>query len=133
MWRRAKKYLFRASFLVPLIVAAFSSIETAGRTAYAIATFEGSKYSHLEKLEPSDQIELRREIQRHLSDHFTYVPLEDIEWHDEDTLAYSKNSGTMQNQCEGARLHIWVPLRFKFPIIGEKVVEWCWKPRIKAA
>ena len=39
----------------------------------------------------------------------------------------------MQKACGKGKLYIWVPLKFRLPMRGEKVVEWCWIPKIKLA
>ena len=34
----------------------------------------------------------------------------------------------MQKACGRGRLYVWIPLKWRIPVLGEKVLEWCWKP-----
>ena len=127
MSRRASKYIYGVLLVAPIFGAVLWSIEPALRTAAVVYAFDASKNIQIEKLDPWGQLKLRRDIQRYLSDRDTYIPQEDIDWKDEGLLATQDTSRAMQNRCGQARLLVWVPLRFKLPIIGEKVIEWCWK------
>jgi hypothetical protein len=133
MSHQGKSYLFLGLIVFPFCGAGLYSVGPAFRTLYAISTFDVSKVSDFETLDPSDRLKARRHLQRYLSDHNAYVPLEDIGWEDEGLVRESASGWAMQRHCDRARLHAWVPLRFKIPIIGEKVVEWCWKPQTKTA
>ncbi len=128
-----KKFFYGILITVPLIGAATWSLESVIRTFHAILVCPIGKLVDLKKVEHFNQLDLRRSLQRYLSDHDVYIPIEDIRWQDDDTLASFDSGWTMQIRCDRARLHVWVPLRFKLPIIGEKVVEWCWIPQTRAA
>ena len=47
-----------------------------------------------------------------------YVPQEDIR-------TPGANDFAMKNSCHGGNIQIWVPIHLRFPLFGEKVVEWC--------
>jgi hypothetical protein len=128
-----KRIFYIILIAVPLIGAAMWSLGSLIRTVHATVVCSTGKFVDLKKVESSDQLSLRRGLQRCLSDHDVYIPLEDIRWNDNGRLTSFDSSWTMQIQCDRARLHVWVPLRFKLPVIGEKVIEWCWIPQTRAA
>lgn len=128
-----KRTFYIILIAVPLIGAAKWSLDSLIRTVHAMVVCPIGKFVDLKKVESSDQLSLRRGLQRCLSDHDVYIPLEDIRWNDNGLLTSFDSSWTMQIQCDRARLHVWVPLRFKLPVIGEKVIEWCWIPQTRAA
>lgn len=128
-----KRTFYIILIAVPLIGAAKWSLDSLIRTVHAMVVCPIGKFVDLKKVESSDQLGLRRGLQRCLSDHDVYIPLEDIRWNDNGLLTSFDSSWTMQIQCDRARLHVWVPLRFKLPVIGEKVIEWCWIPQTRAA
>lgn len=109
------------------------SLDNVIRTVHAIVGCPINTFVDLNTMEPPDHLNIRRSLQRCLSDKQIYVPLEDIRWNDNGLLISFDSSWTMQVQCDRARLQVWVPLRFKLPVIGEKVVEWCWMPQTRAA
>ncbi len=74
---------------------------------------------------------LRRGLQKHFLSHDVYIPMEDIV-----VTAPSENADgaaedlgmLMQKACGRGRLYVWIPLKWRIPVLGEKVLEWCWKP-----
>lgn len=70
-------------------------------------------------------LEHKRRLQKHFLNHGVYIPLSDI------TLANGENSidqqrlFSMRKICGQGKIFVWIPLKFRFPILGEKVVEWC--------
>ena len=71
---------------------------------------------------------LRRQIQKHYLNYGVYLPLEDIMLRDQVLKLNASLDNALHRYCSDAVLGIWVPLKFRLPIIGERVVEWCWKP-----
>lgn len=66
----------------------------------------------------------RRQIQKHFLGYGIYIPIDDIivkaaSLHEQELLSY------LSKTCGNKDVFIWVPLRFRFPIVGEKVKEWC--------
>ena len=60
------------------------------------------------------EIEKKRLVQQHFSGYGVYIPLDDI------SVGLS-----MDSKCGQADLSVWLPLRFKIPLVGERVLEWC--------
>ena len=81
--------------------------------------------------DPDRSVELRLGIQRHFLDHSVYVPLEDIVVASTRDAESGATSLLMQRACGRGRLYVWIPLKFRLPALGEKVVEWCLRPRTK--
>lgn len=117
--------------IFPLAAACLWTCWPALRAIHAASIYDSTSVGKVESLDPAGALHFRRSIQRHFSDHDVYVPIEDIQIVDALDPREVMFSGTRQNQCDRARLHVWIPLRFKWPIFGEKVVEWCWKPQAK--
>ncbi len=124
--------LLRAVLLLaPTLAAAGWTCRPAVMALYAAYTVPPVGLDKSEWADPSRVLELRRQLQRHFLAHDTYVPLEDI-------VATPPREGSpgdtallMQKACGRGRLFIWIPFKFKLPITGDKVVEWCWKPQTK--
>lgn len=74
---------------------------------------------------------LRRGLQKHFLSHDVYIPMEDIvvTAPTENADGAAEDLGMlMQKACGRGRLYVWIPLKWRIPVIGEKVLEWCWKP-----
>ena len=71
-----------------------------------------------------ESITLQRQIQAHYLSYGVYIPLDDIV-----IGAHEINSQALQKLIEGVcgfnSTAVWVPVALHFPIIGEKVFEWC--------
>ena len=84
--------------------------------------------------ESAADLSLERQIQRHFLAYNIYIPIEDIV-----TLPSTNGSQNevasliMQKACGRGRLFVWIPFKFRLPVTGEKVIEWCWKPQTKEA
>ena len=105
--------------------AAMAALATFRLTA---PTLEDSEWSDVRRV-----VDLKRQIQKHFLDYSVYLPIEDIIapstlGNEQDELAF-----LMQSACGRARLYIWIPLKFRLPFIGNKVLDWCWKPSPKSA
>lgn len=133
MNHRPNQLFHLSMLLIPVLAALFCTSWPALRVAYTTLKFRPSPLFKLNSLDDGEQLHLRRNLQRYFSDHDVYLPLEDIHLESETNESYDETSLAMQSPCDRARLHLWVPLRFSFPIIGEKVIEWCWRPQVKAA
>jgi len=82
----------------------------------------------------TDFHELKRSIQRHFLNYDVYVPLEDMIQGlppQGSAAKASELSLLMQKACGQATLYVWIPIRFRIPLIGDRVTEWCWKPPIQ--
>lgn len=98
------------------------------------AALELKKISKQSVIQGSDSVKL--EIQRNLQKHFlefgVYVPLEDIMFTERVTEANPELEATVNRVCGNAPLVVWIPLQFRLPLVGERSLEWCWKPSLKS-
>lgn len=81
-------------------------------------------------VDPSATLEAQRLIQKYFLAHQVYLPIEDIAFLPGDQSTLPPGLLLMQNACGRGRLLIWIPFKFKLPISGEKVIEWCWNPQL---
>jgi hypothetical protein len=70
-------------------------------------------------------------LQHHFLNRSIYVPLEDIVVPEEAGAGPSDYGMLMQRACGRGKIFLWIPLKFTLPILGEKVIEWCWIPPTK--
>jgi hypothetical protein len=141
---RWRARLFFAVLAAPSLAAVGWSIWPSMKALIAVASFnpshidratpgpaDGALLTDDEWLDAQRTVELRREIQRHFREHDIYIPLEDI------VTPASMPAGPddlpllMQKACGQGKLYVWIPYKINLPVVGEKVFEWCWKPRIK--
>ena len=81
----------------------------------------------------SPLLNARRSVQRSLLQHDLYVPMEDILTGippKETGIAPSDASLFMQKACGPSTIYVWIPLKFRLPLYGDYVKEWCWKPPV---
>lgn len=119
-------------FLVPSLFAAYWTCMPAGAAYLATQTLVVPQLQDQELDDRTLMLDLRRQIQKHFLSYAVYVPLEDIVSVTPGDPASGDLALLMQKACGKGRLYVWTPLKFRFPLTGEKVIEWCWKPRIKA-
>ena len=69
-------------------------------------------------------IESQRAIQQHYLSYGVYIPIDDIvvnaRQHPNESVI-----SMLQSACGKGIIYIWVPLPMRFPLLGEKVFEWC--------
>ncbi len=102
-------------------------------TIVGIATHEPLKLGDADLTDATRVMETKRGIQKHLLRFATYVPMEDIIVSEPRDVAGGELSLLMQKACGRGKLYVWIPLRIRMPVIGERVHEWCWKPQIKSS
>ena len=119
----------------PFAAAAAWSCHAAALAAWAAFTLPPPALAAAEWQDPVRLLEVRRQIQKHFLDrsaHQIYLPLEDIVALTPHELESGSEAALlMQKACGHGKLFIWIPFKFKLPVTGEKVLEWCWKPRTK--
>lgn len=85
-------------------------------------------------------LEFKREEQKYFLKYGIYVPLEDMMFVSQipksgeryaealyrSCSALGSSNGNASGNSKG--FAIWLPLKTRWPIIGERVSEWCWKP-----
>jgi hypothetical protein len=91
--------------------------------------------SVLNTIEPA-RTEFRRKEQRYFLESGIYIPLEDIMFVDQLAKAGKSYSKALKENCSDLNdergLAIWLPLKIKIPLLGERVQEWCWRPNLQS-
>lgn len=130
--KRCLRHLFWAMLLVlPTLGAVlWSSYSTLG-AGWAVLSHEPPAMTKDDWADPAHVLELRRQIQKHFLANRVYIPLADIIAPSPNEMGPGDTLLLMQKACGRGRLYVWIPLKFKVPLTGEKVIEWCWKPQIK--
>ena len=107
---------------IPLLAALYSSSKPALDAFWASHTIGSSL--NLSDLSQSPVLSSKRKIQRHYLDYGIYIPIDDIilDLEEGDQISQSK---MLRKVCGEGNAYVWVPLRFRLPLIGEKVFEWC--------
>lgn len=116
---------------MPLFFAAFWSAEPALQATYAAWKYNLTPIDTDRLNNSINQVNTKRQIQKHFLRDNIYIPLEDIILITDFLEKQSNLSFFMQNACGRGRIYVWVPLKFRLPIIGDRVFDWCWKPRQK--
>lgn len=117
--------------LAPTVFALAWSIEPAAKTLWAVSHIQTPQLAEEDWQDEARLLSLKRSLQKQLLKYSVYVPLEDII---ASSSAPEEDSAlVMQKACGQGKLFVWLPLKFKLPITGVKVYEWCWKPATKDA
>lgn len=127
----------RLILLVLLIAPTIAALVWAGwPSVMAIAgvmTHEPLKLADDDLVDTSRVFATKRSIQKHLLHFGTYVPIEDIVTASPRDVASGDLSLLMQKACGRGKVFVWIPLRIRLPIVGERVYEWCWKPQLQSS
>jgi hypothetical protein len=123
------KFLLVLIFIIPILTAVAFSFHDALRVILFVEAMPPLERSLVESKSQESLKETRQKIQSYFLENDLYLPFEDIfSIYDESMkIEYGVH---IQKACGQGKLFVWVPLKIKLPLFGEKVVEWCWKPRI---
>jgi hypothetical protein len=87
-------------------------------------------------VEPA-RTEFKRQEQKYFLGYGIYVPLEDMMYIEQLSNAKARYAEALAKSCSGLRsdsgFAIWLPLKSKWPLMGERVMEWCWRPPVQRA
>lgn len=120
-------------FALPALFATYWTTAPAALAAYAAHRFPMPLLQDAEWDEKKRVVDLKRQIQKHFLEYAVYLPMEDIVAPSILGDERAELSFLMQNACGRARLYVWIPFKFRLPLLGDKVIDWCWKPRPKSA
>ncbi len=97
----------------------------------AVYTTKSIAFADGAENDDSAELRIRRTLQKHFLKYGVYLPVEDI-------IVVNKKAGLrnravflMQKICGKGRIYVWVPLKMRLPIVGDRVFEWCWKPTVQ--
>jgi hypothetical protein len=86
-------------------------------------------------LADSARTDFKREEQKYFLSYGLYIPLEDMMYGDQLSQGAVRYAQALRKSCSGMRADagfaIWLPLRTRWPLFGERVMEWCWKPSLQ--
>jgi hypothetical protein len=78
--------------------------------------------------------EFKRNEQKYFLDYGIYVPLEDIMYVEQLPSSGERYAESLKLTCADLSakngMAIWLPIKIKWPLFGERVFEWCWKPSV---
>jgi hypothetical protein len=122
-----------ASWIFALGLMVVDSSYESLRAIWAVVRHPAIEVTRATSLGPK-RTELKREEQRYFLSYGIYLPLDDIMFQDELIENGARHGDSLRSSCGGAKSGvtwaIWLPLKFRWPLIGERVSEWCWKPTI---
>lgn len=131
--RWIRRVIVACLMILPTVFAIYWTTIPALLAVVAISRFPIPNPQESEWEDKRRVLEVKRRIQKHFLDYSVYLPMEDIivpvSLGDERT----ELSFLMQNTCGRATLYVWIPFKFRLPLIGDKVIDWCWKPFPKSA
>lgn len=119
--------VLRFAAILPLCMALTYSTLDAVKALFAVSTLKSFTELIDAASNPQEMLKIRRSIQKHFLNSGVYVPMEDIVVASLNKENTSRLNFLMEKACGKGKLYIWVPIRFKWPIIGERVFDWCWK------
>ncbi len=125
-----KQFAFILLLVAPLAAAVTWTIEPSFRTLLATLTYDSEPLSEDVYDNYEQNLNLKRQIQKHFLNFKIYIPLEDIV-----TIGPNSKEKMMQDimarSCGKANIYVWTPLGFRLPFLGQKFIDRCWKPSIQ--
>jgi hypothetical protein len=100
------------------------------KTFVAVAAAKPPTLQEVTTASEQGALEIKRRIQKHFLSFDVYLPLEDIVFVDGSNNLPQDLSVALKKACGPSKFVVWLPLGFRLPIFGEKVIEWCWSPTL---
>ncbi len=120
-----------ANLLAAVLVAAAWSLWPTFGSVFAALTLPNIENEVVTKGSEQVQLDLQRTVQKHFLAYGVYLPLEDIMF-TQKLLATNKDlAPALHRICGESLFAVWLPLVVRFPLIGERSTEWCWKVALK--
>lgn len=125
-----KQFALILLLVAPLAAAVTWTIEPSFRTLLATMTYQSEPLTEDVYDNYEQNLNLKRQIQKHFLNFKIYIPLEDIV-----TIGPNSKEKMMQEimarSCGKANIYVWTPLGFRLPFLGQKFIDRCWKPTIQ--
>jgi len=122
------KRSWRIGFTILLIALSLSAAHlSAGRVVQALLASADLRLDQEPDslLDSSDfELQQKRLVQQHFLKFGIYIPIDDVIVNDRNLVDEPYRS-MLEKSCGSGRLFVWVPIKFRLPLIGEKIVEWC--------
>lgn len=123
-------WLFLIISLGPLIASIGISFMPAASALWTALSFQTIYVRDAETFSELDKQQIKSSIQNHFSKNNLYIPMQDIVIESKDLSDKNQVLSHMEKICGQGLVYVWVPLLLRLPFYGEKVFEWCWKPKV---
>jgi hypothetical protein len=117
--------------LTPIVATVIWTIFPSISSAVAIAKLSGHQFELAATAGDLEAQTIKRQIQRHFLDYSVYIPTEDIVIFQDGESKNTRLETLMTKACGRGSMFVWVPFKIALPFYGEKVIEWCWKPKLQ--
>lgn len=116
---------------IPILLALLWSGKPALLAFIATMTFEQTEFLSVEWEQDETQLNYGRRIQKHFRKYEIFIPLDDIMYRPVSPTYQEKLFLQLDQACGHGNVYVWVPMYFRFPLTGNKALEWCWIPQLK--
>lgn len=117
--------------LAPIVATIIWTVFPSLSAAVAIAKLSREPVQLSDPAGVEETLAIKRQIQRHFLDYSVYIPTEDIVIFQDGESKNTRLETLMTKACGRGSLFVWVPFKIALPFYGEKVFEWCWKPKLQ--
>lgn len=129
---RPKRAMFEAaSWIIALLIMVGWSLMPVGQAVLATLSVKPLSKKIVEQGAENMRLEMQRGLQKHYLNYGVYIPLEDIMFTEHVVKSNSDLGPVVRSVCGNAALVVWIPLLIRLPLVGERSIEWCWKPALK--
>lgn len=119
--------VLRYSLVIPMLICILLTCWQPLRATWGALTLNTKSFEISEEITSQESLRYRRNIQKHFLNLDTYIPMEDIVIPLASAEVDSRLKKLMRNACGKGTIYVWIPLKFRWPLTGERVVDWCWK------
>lgn len=121
--------MVRIHMVVVLVIGSLWSLLPCIGALLAYATLDPVTDYSSDTLLNQDDLTQARHIQIHFLKFRTYIPLEDINFDShrlsKTELPQKDTNKSISTWCDHDKNVVWVPIKYKVPIYGERVLQWC--------
>ena len=122
--------LLLAAVVLPVVTAFGWTVSPAVRAWVATTTLAIEVDAY--QLESAGGVsDVKRTVQNHFRNYDVYIPTTDIvAVLDGYSESHTRLEKMLRAACGKGVLYVWVPIRYRLPVIGDRISEWCWKPKV---
>ena len=115
--------------LAPLAIVSMWTLQPMLLALLSAATYN----PHIDLSIGEDQDVIVQSIQKHFAKYNISIPKEDIVSKSFAKRYQERLFLQLDQQCGHGSVYVWVPLKFRIPLVGSKAIEWCWIPQLETA
>lgn len=90
------------------------------RTIYYAKSYEWSWQEQGATIGAGHFLTAQQKIHQYFLSRQIYIPQEDISLHSDEPMLFA-----VRNSCSRGKIYVWIPVKVRLPMFGEKVIEWC--------